>query len=192
MNQSDLALQMIQQLRILDPSISAEVGTPERKIIDTVAQSLADNQIDLALLASAFDLDSKVGSDLDKFLSIFGFGRQQGSTATGYVKFSRPTVSAYDISIPRGTQVRANISSANSAFDIATVTFYVSEPVTLPAGNLSVIAPITALNVGVAGNVAAGTITEFSSSPILGITELTNEIPTSGGLDAESDNEYKV
>ena len=36
-SQRELALQMIAQLRVLDPSISVEVGTPERKIIDTVA-----------------------------------------------------------------------------------------------------------------------------------------------------------
>jgi hypothetical protein len=35
--QKQITDSMIQQLRILDPSISAEVGTPERKIIETVA-----------------------------------------------------------------------------------------------------------------------------------------------------------
>jgi hypothetical protein len=54
--QQQLALQMVAQLRVLDPSISAEVGTPERKIIDTVAQALAESQIDLDVLSGSLDL----------------------------------------------------------------------------------------------------------------------------------------
>ena len=44
--QQSIAQGMIDQLRALDPAISAEVGTPERMIIDTVAQSIAYAQID--------------------------------------------------------------------------------------------------------------------------------------------------
>lgn len=190
--QRDLALQMIQQLRVLDPSISAEIGTPERKIIDTVAQSLADNQIDLALLSSAFDLDSKFGADLDKFLAIFGFGRQIGSSSTGYIKFTRPTTSNYDIPIQRGVQIIApNVVGDEGV--IGDLVFFTTELVTLEAGELSVIAPIRCLTPGTIGNVAAGSITQFGQSPILGIVEpLVQEVPTTGGTDPESDNEFKV
>jgi hypothetical protein len=50
LTQSQIALQMLAQFRRLDPSVSAEVGTPERKILDTVAQSLSDSQLDLSAL----------------------------------------------------------------------------------------------------------------------------------------------
>jgi hypothetical protein len=189
--QQQLALQMIAQLRVLDPSISAEIGTPERKIIDTVAQSLAENQIDLGLLEGAFDLDSKFGTDLDKFLSIFGFGRQLGTQATGFITFSRPTTSNYDIPIPSGTQVVAPAISLGTGAT-QDITFATSESVTLRAGDLQIIAPIQSLLTGVSGNVAANTITTFGRTPILGITAVINEIPTSGGLDAETDDEFKV
>jgi hypothetical protein len=59
LTQRDSVLQMLAQLRVLDPSVSAELGTPERKILDTVAQQIADSSVDLAALSSAFDLDSK-------------------------------------------------------------------------------------------------------------------------------------
>lgn len=191
--QRDLALQMIQQLRVLDPSISAEIGTPERKIIDTVAQSLADNQIDLALLSSAFDLDSKFGTDLDKFLAVFGFGRQLGTAATGYVKFTRPTVSNFDIPIQRGTQIVAPDMVSDEGAVVGDLVFFTTELVTLEAGELEVIAPIRCLTVGQIGNVAAGSITAFGRAPILGIVEpLVQEVPTTGGVDPESDNEFKV
>lgn len=191
--QIELARQMIQQLRVLDPSISAEIGTPERKIIDTVAQAISENSLDLDQLGSGLDLDSKTGKDLDNFLALFGFGRQQGVGATGFVTFRRTTTSNYDIPIPRGTQVKASaVSIAGTEGVVSDIRFYTSESVTLRAGDTSVIAPIRALIVGIAGNLAAGLITEFVNTPILGITEIINEIPTLGGLNVETDDELKI
>jgi uncharacterized phage protein gp47/JayE len=187
--QQQLALQMIAQLRVLDPSVSAEVGTPERKILDTVAQALAESQIDLDLLSGGLDIDSKFGSDLDRFLGIFGFGRQKATKATGFVTFSRNVTSNVEIPIPAGTQIIApgtnDISISNS------ILFQTTLGVTLPAGSLSIIAPIECTIASVLGNVAANTITEFGTT-VLGITSVTNEAPTLNGLDQETDDEFKL
>src|SRR3954462_10562965 len=102
--QRELALQMLAQLRVLDPSVSAEVGTPERKILDTVAQSLSDSQIDLTALQQGLDINSKYGDGLDRFLALFGFARQKATYATGFVTLSRVTPSTVDIVIPSYTQ----------------------------------------------------------------------------------------
>lgn len=191
--QQDLARQMIQQLRVLDPSISGEVGTPERKIIDTVAQAISENSIDLESLGSGLDINTKIGSDLDNFVALFGFGRQLGVSATGFVTFSRSVASNYDIPIPRDTVVKAGNVVINGSENVTNdIRFYVTEPVTLKAGELSVIAPVRAVLVGTAGNLAAGKITQFGNTPILGITDITNEIPTLNGLDAETDDELKI
>src|SRR5574338_253217 len=112
-NQIEFAQQMIRQLRILDPSVSAAPGTPERKIIDTVAQALSETQTDLTALSGALDIDSKYGQDLDKFLSVFAFARQTGSNAIGYVTFSREEAATTDIRIPSGTQVSALVSGTD-------------------------------------------------------------------------------
>src|ERR1035441_22927 len=106
--QSDIALQMVAQIRLLDPGISAEIGTPERKIIDTVAAALANSQVDLTGLAGSLDVSAMFGSNLDAFLSIFGFGRQQSVAASGFVIFSLVTPSTVDIRIPGNTQVVAH------------------------------------------------------------------------------------
>src|SRR3954468_8757299 len=100
LTQAQLATQMLAQLRLLDPSVSAEVGTPERKIIDTVAQALADAQVDLPQLAGALDVDAKYGASLDRFLSLFGFGRRMPTYATGIITFSRSSPSTMPIRIP--------------------------------------------------------------------------------------------
>jgi hypothetical protein len=143
--QRELALQMLAQLRLLDPSVSAEVGTPERLIIDVQAQGLYDSQIDLAALASALDLDSKQGAQLDRFLSLFGFRRQKTVYATGFVTFRRVTPSTVDIRIPANSTVQAP-GGSNPDGGNADVQFYTIFDVTLPAGETSVVAPHPSFN----------------------------------------------
>lgn len=195
--QRELALQMVAQLRLLDPSISAEVGTPERKILDTVAQALYENQIDLDSLSAGLDIDSKYGSQLDRFLSIFGFSRQKSSFATGYVVFSRTTAANVDIRIPAGSTVQAPklaLDGINTG-DVQNidVPFSTLFDVTLPAGSTETAAvPIRATIAGAVGNVAAGRITSITNTPIYGITAVNNDIATSNGKDSESDEEFKV
>lgn len=189
--QTDIALNMIHQLRLLDPSVSAEIGTPERKIIDTVAQELANAQLDLTQLGGALDLDSKFGADLDAFLSIFGFARQSGAQATGYVTFSRDVASAYRIPIPRGTQIQAPSIGIDGGPQIA-LTFSTTTYAEIAPGQLSVIIPIRCLTAGTIGNIASNTITSFARTPIIGVTKVTNEVPTNGGADQESDAALKV
>lgn len=190
LTQQDLAAQMIAQFRLLDPSASAEIGTPERKIFDTVAQGLADSQVDLAVLQGALDLDAKYGSTLERFLSLFGFGRQKATYATGFVTFSRPTASNLNINIPTNTQVAAsNIVANNQAVGVQ---FSTTFAVVLPAGSLSITVPIRCNVPGLAGNVPANSINNMVGEPILGIVAVTNSIPTSGGIEAEDDNSLKT
>lgn len=188
--QSTLALQMVAQLRLLDPSASAEIGTPERKLLDTVATSLYDSQIDLDALSSGLDLDSKYGANLDRFLGIFGFNRQVPTFSTGFVTFSRLSTSTSDIRIPAQSAVQApNVANGIS---LTSVNFATQFDVILPAGSLSVQAPIQATISGTIGNVAANTISVISGSPIFGITSVTNESATQNGKDQETDDEYKI
>jgi len=179
----DIALQLVAQLKVLDPSISAEIGTPERLLIDVVAQKIADSTIDLDALAGSLNIDSKVGLNLDKFLSIFNFGRKSAVAATGFVTFSRSQPALTDIRIPAGQQVVAPTSTAD-------IWFRTTFDVTIRAGESSVTAPIQAVVPGVAGNVAAQAITEYIGG--VGFDSVTNDAPTSGGVDQETDDQYKV
>jgi uncharacterized phage protein gp47/JayE len=188
--QQELAVQMLAQLHRLDPSMSAEVGSPERKIIDTVAQALSDAQVDLTALQVGFDIDGKFGDALDRFLALFGFTRQKATFATGFVTFSRTVPSTVDITIPLSTSVRVPFGDFDDP--VGGVTFYTTSSVTLAAGNTSVVAPIRAAVGGSGGNVSANLITEMVGTPVLGITGITNEVATRGGLNDETDNEVKV
>ena len=186
------ALQMVAQLRVLDPSMSAEIGTPERKLVDTVAQALYDNAIDLDALSAGLDLDSKYGAQLDRFLNIFGFRRQRATFAQGFVTFSRVTPATSDTRIPAATLVRAPaLEGEFDAQDFTEAHYATTFDVTLPAGETSVIAPVRAVVAGVANNVAAGRVTMLVGV-VPGITAVTNVAAIEGGRDVESDEEFKV
>lgn len=182
LTQAELARQMLAQLKVLDPAISAEVGTPERKLVDTVAQSLADVQIDLDVLSGALDLDTRFGQNLDRFLAMFGFARQQATRAQGFVEFTRESPALNDITIPAGTQV---VSPTNGAFYITTI------QVVLRATTTSQIAPVQAATAGSFSNISPGDL-GFTGAVVFGVTGVTNPVPISGGQDAESDDEYKI
>lgn len=190
LTQTQISLQMLAQLRRLDPSVSAEVGTPERKILDTVAQSLSDSQLDLTALQQGLDIDTKYGDGLDRFLALFGFARQKATYSTGFVTFSRNVASTVDIVIPANTQLR--IPPTQASGNTLQAVFYTTVAVTLIAGQLEIVVPIRASVAGEASNVAANTITEAIGSPILGITGITNEVATRGGINREEDATFKV
>jgi uncharacterized phage protein gp47/JayE len=184
---ADISSQMRAQLKVLDPAISADPVTPERKIIDTVAEVLADNQIDYYVLNYQYDIDTKVGIDLDRFVALFGFARQTGRRATGSVTFERATISDHDILIEAGTQVvkpATNVSIASIFFTTASVV--------LPQGALTVEAPIEASNIGALGNVPAGTITTLGGGSTTDISSVRNENGTTGGTGDETDAELRL
>lgn len=183
----DISQAIRAQLKVLDPSISAEPLTPERKIIDTVAEVVAEATIDQYILNYQYDIDTKVGSDLDKFISLFGFSRQRGRRSTGFVTFSRATPADRDILIAAGTQVVKPATSVT-----APSIFFTTASVVLPLGSTSVEAPIESSSDGVLGNVAANTILGFGPGLPNDISEVTNENATTGGTEEESDAELRV
>jgi uncharacterized phage protein gp47/JayE len=175
------------RLKVLDPDISAESGTPERKIIDTVAETIAEAEMDQFVLNYQFDIDTKVGSDLDSFVSLFGFGRQAGRQSTGTVTLSRNSPATTDILIPIATQVVKPATTVSPA-----VVYLTTSSVTLYTGTTSVDVPIQAADPGEAGNAPSNSITSFASGDAFGISDITNALATSGGAAAESDEELRV
>ena len=88
------------------------------------------------------------------------------------------TVAPPDITIPGGTIVATT--------DANPVTFSVLFTVVLPAADLTIDVPVIAVNGGLSGNSAAGAITVIST-PVQGVTSVTNPLAMTGGADAESD-----
>ena len=184
---SDISQQLQAQLKILDPDLAVNPLSPERKIIDSVAETLAESQSDQFVLSYQLDIDSKIGSDLDSFIALFGFARQGGTRSTGTVTFFTNLPATSDISIPVGTTLTVPPSSVTQ-----TVTFYTTSTVTLYAGTLSADAPVEAAEIGTSGNVPALSISVYGASSSTLITSVSNAVATSGGSDLETDAELRL
>ncbi len=186
---TDFLNQMITQARLLDPSISAEVGTPEYKIFSSVAQSLAANQVSMTGLTNAFNINSKVGSNLDQFIANFGMQRQGATAAQGYVIFSCPTPATANIVVPQNTILQASNVNPNTP---TTVQFATSAVGTIALGETSSApVPVQAITTGSSTNVAAGTLNQFVGTLPAGVSSVTNPQAIGGGLDPEDDDIFQ-
>lgn len=182
-----IAQQIVNQLQLLDPAVSAEVGTPENKLINAVAELIASQQVDFNVLNSNTDLSSLSGGKIDAYLALYNFGRQQPVPSYGVVTFGRATPATNSILIPQGVQVIANID--DSVFP--QLTFVTTQTVVLEEGSTSVDAPCQCTIAGSIGNIAANTMVGFGGlAPISGISTVKNANPFSGGTDEEDDATY--
>lgn len=183
---SDISQAIRAALAVIDPDISVEPLTPERKIIDTVSDVIAEAESDTFVLSYQYDIDSRVGADLDKFVALFGFARQGGRRATGFVTFSRSTAALTDVVIPIGTQVVKPATSVSAA-----VIFQTTATGVIYAGTTQAEISVECTVAGILGNVPAGSITSVGQGGAQ-ISGLSNENATNGGSDIESDAELRL
>lgn len=147
-----------------------------------IATRLAETQNDIGLVLSSSQIDYAEGQALDYITALINVPRKQAFKAEGSVIFSRSSSASIDYIVPSGTTVMTNATDG--------VRFKTDESVVLEAGETEVSASITAQKSGVDANVAANTITLMPSPP-QGIEEVINPEETSGGSEAESDNDLR-
>lgn len=184
--QEEFSKRIRDQLYLLDPEISAELGTPERKIIDAVAQAFAETQFQGFVQDYQFDVTTKYGQDLDDFVQIFGFSRQMAKRSIGEVTFKRNQTNGVPVFIPAGTRVTTAATP-----DLPSISFITSVDATMSENQLAIKVPIEATISGVSGNVPANKIV-VTTGNLSTISEIKNEFPTYGGSNAETDDELKL
>lgn len=173
-------------LRISNSEWEIAPGSPEFKILESVAVQLEGMTFDAVLNDYHWDIDKKNGVALDEFVSLFGFTRIPASRATGTVMFKRGTPAVKNYSIPRGTQVYVPAKNG-----VPAIYFQTTETVILQSGQYDVLAPIEATLGGSIGNTAAGNIVSVATV-IEGITAVENTQATTGGTDGESDDDLRI
>ena len=161
-------------------------GTVIQAILAAYASNLLDLYDTLADTENQVFVDTATGSYLDRIANLVGCQRKGGEKATGTVTFSRNTPADNDILIPAGTKVRTQIDSNGNYY-----VFTTDSNVTLTKGLTSVDASITAEYVGTAYNLPSNSIIVMVDH-IAGITAVTNANPTSGGVDVESDEDFRA
>jgi len=168
------------------PTLSCEMGTPERKIIDACAEAISEAYIDQYLVGSLLDIDTKSGLELEQFVGIFGFGRLQGKPASGVVRVSLNIATTQDTSFPLNTQfyTQPGLAGTNSTLYYAS-----TQAVIITAGNLAADIPVQCTTVGTVGNVPPGSVSYTGSA--IGGSSCTNLAAMTGGVDTETDAELR-
>lgn len=116
------------------------------------------------------------GEALDRHAQLRNLERKAASPARGTVRFTAGERMEQDRQIPAGTV----------CMTAGLVRFETTAEAVIPAGSLSVDAPVRALSPGKAGNVGARTIVAMAVAPV-GISGCLNPEPCTGGEDEESD-----
>ena len=177
---------MLGKLAITAPGFSCELGTPERKMLDAVAESISEAYIDQYLVGSLLDIEAKSGIELEQWVGIFGFGRLQGRKATGVVRVEMTTANTQDIAVNIGTQffTRQGLpGTANPLF------FASTQAAVIPAGTFVADIPVECTVIGTSGNLPPDSIVYLGE--IIGASSVTNLTAMTGGVDAETDDELR-
>ena len=119
---------------------------------------------------------------LDSFGEAFGLTRNISVKATGSVTVSGTNGTV----VPAGTRFSTQVAFGQN---VEVVEFETDTDGTISGG--SVVLVVTALEPGITGNVSAGQILRIISA-VAGITSVTNPSATSGGLDKEDDQAYRI
>lgn len=184
----EISSEMDVNLRALQPAATTQPGSVTRNLfIDLPANQLAALYAAIqrvSLIQSLNNLDQFEGTELDDYGANFNTARGGATISSGHVTFGSSTIAAAPILIPTGTRV-ATLSTATQV----SVFFRTIEDGTIFPGQNSVTVAVEAEASGAAGNVGSGTIVILSTA-LLGISVVTNQNPTSGGRDLESDADY--
>lgn len=149
-------------------------GSVIKDILTAVSVELEGAYADRDLISDRYYIDTATGLDLDRKMAEFAYPRKAAAYAEGEVEI-RGTA---------GAEVKAGdkVSNGSVSFEF------------LAGGKIgddgSLALPIRACTAGTVGNVEAGSITKFPLT-LSNIVSVTNNEPTTGGVDAESDTEYR-
>jgi uncharacterized phage protein gp47/JayE len=168
------------------PQLSCATGTPERHLIDACATQISAAYVSQYLTGGMMDINTMSGLQLDQFVGIFGFGRLQGTAATGTITLTMSNTSATNISIPSGSQFYTTPGLAG----VTTTLYYSStQAVVLTAGSATVSIPVQCTSTGTTGNVPPDSIS--SQSAAVGASTVTNLAAMTGGTNAETDSQLR-
>jgi uncharacterized phage protein gp47/JayE len=180
--QDQIVDQMRAALAQSDVDLDTSIGTTTRKILDVVGQAISEAYVDEHVSSYQYDIDSKIGADLDSFVQLFGIARIAARRASGSLTFSRPVGDNSYIPIPVNTLVG---TLDPSQVNVITIAGGVIAP-----GQTSVSVPCQAVLGGTTGNIGAGLMTQLLTN-IQGV-RVTNSQALTGGTDGEDDESLRI
>lgn len=174
---------IINALAASDPQMNTALGTPIRKIITAVAQEMAAYNVDVNVTTTLYSLDSVSGIELDYLVGQFGFTRQEARAARGSVSVRRDNGDT-EMTLEYGSYFYKPASATSEMIAFQSTAYQ-----EMTEGVLTCDIAIVAVEAGSLGNVPADTITYMSDTSEY--VFVTNPNPTSGGRDAETDEQLR-
>lgn len=175
---------IVVHLNILDPDMAADIGSPERKIIDAVASVVSGSYIQSQLAASIWDIDTKSGIELEETCGLFGFGRREGSKANGILVIELDSPAPQDYIIPAGTKASTLATRTRPS-----VSYETTVPIAIALGSSYAEVPAECVETGALGNAAAATIVVLDNWT--SVATVVNPAAFINGRDAETDEELR-
>lgn len=193
----NIVLDMIQQLRLTQPSLDTKPATVARDLmVDLQAQQVSEVYEALREISSLQSISNVTGQDLTNYASNYGVTRQSGTKAIGTVVFTFKNIDS-DITISAGTLVRTANGLPFSTVSTISITTSQANSLRATATRLrdqlntagitdefAVEASVEANSAGSIGNIASYAITLTNASDANNITNLSS---FTGGSDLESD-----
>jgi len=146
------------------------------KLIKLWAYARAEENEKAEAVYNAGFIDTAEGVSLDREVAKIGIRRRQERKAEGQLS----------ITVDPGTTVPAGFMAET----LGGIVFKTVSPVTDSDNNGVVVADIEAVEAGARGNVPANTITKITT-PAAGVLSVSNATPTTGGQDAETDEQLR-
>lgn len=175
---------IVTHLRLLDPDLSAQIGSPERKLIDAVAAVISSSYIQSQLTSSIWDIDTKGGIELEEIVGLFGFGRRTGAKANGKLVIQLDSPAPQDYILPAGTRAATLETQTRPSVSYAT-----TAPVVITMGTTYAEVPAECTETGEIGNTAAATIVVLENWT--SVATVVNPAPFINGRDAETDDQLR-
>jgi phage-related baseplate assembly protein len=159
-------------------------GDPVRLHLLVVCQWLSHQRVIIDFTGKQNLLKYATGDYLDNIAALYGERalRLPASPATCTLRFTLAAALPFDAVVPSGTQVQAPSS----------ILFATTEDGIMPSGTLTVDVPAEATTTGAAGNgFTAGQVASLVNWNQTFVVSVANTDTTSGGADAESDEQYR-
>lgn len=172
--------QLKQNLNSIAPDMGTEDGMPVTFILQAVATTLANTEMNMAGSTNFLDLTVKTGADLDGFGDFFGIPRWNATPANVMLTFYTETPVKTAFGITPGTRVTDG-----------THTFQTTQTAVFPVGATSITVPAQSLGTGAVQNVQPYTLTYLAESLANTALNVQNEQSATGGTDAETDEHYR-
>lgn len=184
------------RIRARTPGLTdIEPGSVLRQIIGAAARGFEIGSFNTAQLLQLFSIYAAQGADLDAraqdYLPV-GINRGAASRATGTVRWSRAIATASAVVIPAGTRFARPGSNPPVSY-VSTAPGWIPAAGTIsvrtdgPGGDI----PARAEVAGAPGNTGLGTTT-VTLSTLAGISAVTNPTPFTGGVDRETDDQFRA